>query len=384
MTGERLAGGFPLPADDAPIPRRRVDHSRDGWLRRRRWARVKLLALASLGTLAVIAGCVGAPGYKGPRSSHFDGSEFHNVPRAPQPGAREMARWLFSGGAVDWSDAAPVVPFLPPSRVDEGIRITFVNHATVLVQMDGVAILTDPVWSERVSPVSFIGASRYADPGVRFDDLPKIDAVLVSHSHYDHCDVPTLDALEDQFGMPIFAGLGSREMLAEHDVDTGIDLDWWQSAPLGASGITVTMTPARHGSQRGIGDPNVVLWGGFTVSGPSGSVFFAGDTAFAPHFDEIRRRLGAPTVALLPIGAYQPRFFMKNIHLDPADAVRAHQVLGAERSVGIHWGTFDLSDEGRLQPAEDLTRALRNAGVPETRFVAAMNGESFLFGAWAP
>lgn len=337
--------------------------------------------LAVLGGLALLTGCFGAPGYHGPRSAHFDGHEFHNDPIVPQPGAGDVFRWMFSGGDIDWTDAPPVVPARPPSRVDQGIRITFVNHATVLVQMDGVAILTDPVWSERVSPMSFIGQARQAEPGVRFDELPRIDAVLVSHSHYDHCDVATLDALEERFGMPVFAGLGSRAMLAEHDVNSGVDLDWWQSAPVGASGVTVTMTPARHGSQRGLGDRNVVLWGGFVVTGPSGSVFFAGDTAFAPHFADIRRRLGAPTVALLPIGAYQPRWFMENIHMDPADAVRAHQVLGAERSVGIHWGTFDLSDEGRFQPAGELMLALRRAGVPETHFVAAKNGESFLFAA---
>lgn len=329
---------------------------------------------------AGLVGCFGAPSYEGPRTGHFDGSEFHNVPKVSQPGLGDVFRWMLSDGDIEWSDAPPVVPTRPPARVDHGIRITFVNHATVLVQMDGIAILTDPIWSERAGPVSFAGQSRQADPGVRFDDLPRIDAVVLSHSHYDHCDVTTLDALEERFGLPIFVGLGSRAMLAEHDVDSGQDLDWWQSARVGESGVVITMTPAQHGSQRGLGDRNAVLWGGFVLKGPSGSVFFAGDTGFAPHFAEIRQRLGAPTVALLPIGAYQPRWFMQNIHLDPTDAVRAHQVLGAQHSLGIHWGTFDLSDEGRFQPAGELMLALRRARVPEASFVAAENGDSFLFG----
>lgn len=325
-----------------------------------------------------IASCFGAPSYDGPRTAHFDGDAFHNDPQVSQPGAGDVLRWMFStpNAAIPWVEAPAVAPVVPPRRVDPGIRVTVVNHATVLVQIDGVSVLTDPVWSDRVGPVSFAGPARAAEPGVRFEDLPAIDAVVVSHSHYDHCDVPTIDALEERFGMPVFAGLGSAAMLAEHDVANGRDLDWWQSAPIGRSGVTVTMTPARHGSQRGLGDRNAVLWGGFVLEGPSGSVFFAGDTALAPHFAEIRRRLGEPTIALLPIGAYEPRWFMESIHMSPADAVRAHQALGAGLSVGIHWGTFDLSDEGRFQPAGDLLLALRRAGVPETSFVAARNGRS--------
>lgn len=195
----------------------------------------RLAPAFALCATAVLTGCFGAPGYNGPQTGHFDGHKFHNDPRVPQPGARDVLRWMFSSGGIGWSKVPPVVPARPPARVAKGIRITVVNHATVLVQMDGIAILTDPVWSKRVGPLSFIGESRQADPGVRFDDLPRIDAVVISHSHYDHCDVVTLNALVKRFGTPIFAGLGSRAMLAEHGVRSGVDLDWWQSAPVGKS-----------------------------------------------------------------------------------------------------------------------------------------------------
>lgn len=331
---------------------------------------------ASLVLLVTLTACFGAPGYEGPHSPHHDDDGFHNVPRTAQPDGWDVLAWQLEmpNGAIPWRDAPPVRPVRPAPRVERGIRVTFVNHATVLVQMDGVSVLTDPIWSDRVGPVSFAGPPRQADPGIRFEDLPKIDAVVISHSHYDHCDAVTLRRLHEKFGMPIFAGLGSVEMLRDLGVEGGRDFDWWQSAPV-AKGVAVTMTPAQHGSQRGLGDRNVVLWGGYWLEGPSGKVFFAGDTALGPHFAEIHRKLGAPTVALLPIGAYEPRWFMQPVHMSPADAVQAHLALGAAHSLGIHWGTFDLSDEGRYQPAGDLDMARRKAMVPANGFVAMQNGD---------
>lgn len=340
------------------------------------------LVPALLSLLATVPACFGAPGYEGPATPHFEDGRFYNDPRVSMPDAWDVLGWQLEipNDGIPWRDAPPVVPDHPPARVDSGIRVTFVNHATVLVQMDGVAILTDPIWADRVGPVSFAGPSRQADAGIRLEDLPKIDAVVISHSHYDHCDVVTLDALEEKFHMPVFAGLGSAAMLADHDVATGKDLDWWQSTSIG-NGVTVTMTPAQHGSQRGVGDRDVVLWGGYYLKGKSGSVFFAGDTGLGPHFATIKEKLGSPTVALLPIGAYRPRWFMQPMHMDPSDAVKAHLALGARSSIGIHWGTFDLSDEGRFQPAGDLDMARRKASVPPAAFVAARNGEVFTFPA---
>jgi L-ascorbate metabolism protein UlaG (beta-lactamase superfamily) len=320
------------------------------------------------------SGCFGAPGYEGPVTAEFDGERFHDTPPTDPPDVLDLLRWKWNPDDIPWThDAPPVVPARPPPRVERGIRVTFVNHATVLVQMDGKNLLTDPVWANRVGPVPFAGPSRWAEPGVRFEDLPRIDAVLLSHSHYDHCDVTTLARLERRFGAPVLAGLGSRAMLAEHGVVRVVDLDRWQAVSLGG-GMTATFVPARHWSQRGLLDRNTVLWGGFFVRGPSGAVLFAGDSGFGGHFAAIRARLGPPDVALLPIGAYAPRWHMANRHMSPSDAVRAHLVLGARQSVGIHWGTFDLADEGRFQPAGELGLALDAAGVSRRAFLALPNG----------
>jgi L-ascorbate metabolism protein UlaG (beta-lactamase superfamily) len=311
----------------------------------------------------------------GPPSDHFDGSSFHNVPEGESRDLCDLVRWQLQSSSVPWPEGSTAPrSAVPPARVTEGIRVTHVGHATTLVQLDGLSLLTDPVWSERVGPLSFAGPARFEPPGVALDDLPRIDAVLLSHSHYDHADAPTLAELARRFGMPIVGGLGTRAMLEDLGVPGGVDLDWWQTVPLG-DGRRAHFVPVKHWSRRGLADQNVVLWGGFVVEAPSGRVYFAGDTAYGPHFAEAHARIGAPDVAILPIGAYLPRWFMAPMHMDPIDAVRAHLALGARRSVGVHWGTFDLADEGRFQPAGELGLALDRLRIPRRDFVAARAGD---------
>ena len=330
---------------------------------------------AALALVVATAGCLGSPGYEGPRTAHFDGSRFHNVPPVEPPGVLDLLAWQWNPDEVRWSEEAPPVVPVKPAAVEQGIRVTLVNHATVLVQIDGVSILTDPIYAERVGPVSFVGPHRWADPGVREADLPRLDAIVVSHDHYDHCDVPAIRRLVDRWGTPVVAGLGTAALLAQHDVATGVDLDWWQTTSV-SERVTITFVPTQHWSRRGLLDQNTTLWGGFVVRGPSGSVYYAGDTGYGPHFAAIRDRLGPPTIAVLPIGAYEPRWFMHASHMAPDEAVRAHRDLGATRSVGVHWGTFDLSDEGRWQPAGELGLALDAARIPRPAFVALRNGAS--------
>lgn len=298
-------------------------------------------------------------------SDHCDGRKFHNHVRQPSQ-ARAVARWLLTRRAGEWPafvDLPQGPP--PPQRVGQGqLRVTLVNHATVLVQMDGLNFLTDPVWSERVSPVPFAGPRRRHAPGLRLQDLPPIDAVLLSHNHYDHLDIPTLRQLQAHHRPQVVAPLGHRTLLRRHRIGRVTELDWWHAVDL-TSQVRVTCVPAQHFSNRGLLDRDHALWAGFVIEGPSGRVFFAGDTGYASHFQQIRERLGPVRLALLPIGAYRPRHVLRHVHMDPAEAVQAHRDLQAQTSLAIHYGTFGLADDGHDEPLRELAVALQDDVGPE-------------------
>lgn len=309
-----------------------------------------------------------APRYRGARSDHFDGRRFRN----PNPGWQSEASFLKwqmhrePGVWRGWVDAAPGPQ--PPERVGGGrVRATFVNHSTVLLQLDDVNILTDPIWSWRCSPVSFTGPRRHRRPGIRFEDLPPIDAVLVSHNHYDHLDLPTLRRLPTP---RIFTPLGNGPIIGPR----ATELDWWQAAAL-TSDVVITLVPSQHFSNRALSDRNATLWGGFVISGPSGHVYFAGDTGWGGHFAEIARRFSPIRLAMIPIGSYRPRWFMRPAHIDPAEAVEAHKILGAKASIPIHYGTFRLGDDGDVEPVDALRAAIEANGV--TTFHIIEHGEGF-------
>jgi len=327
----------------------------------RRTTRASLITIGSAIAAAAIERIFfAAPKWRGALSDHFDGERFHNRERGRQTEG-SFLKWQATREAGEWPEhpEATYGP-KPPERVDGGrLRVTFVNHSTTLIQMDGVNILTDPVWSERVSPVSFAGPRRHRPPGIRFDDLPPIDLILVSHNHYDHMDVATLR----KFDAPIVTPVSNAALLRKHGIHGAIDLDWWESTKH-ANGIETTVVPARHFSARAISDRNRNLWSGFVVSGKSGHVYFAGDTGWGNHFAEIGRRFAPIRAALLPIGSYMPRWFMQPVHIDPAQAVDAHFALGAQTSVAIHFGTFALGDDGEYDPVRDLSTALAENGNP--------------------
>ncbi|PIP89481.1 MAG: hypothetical protein COW01_03210 [Bdellovibrionales bacterium CG12_big_fil_rev_8_21_14_0_65_38_15] len=286
----------------------------------------------------------------------FDGERFENLEPVPDKPLTTLLKWKFSEKAKDWptwveSNAGSILK----ERTEKGeIHWNVINHATVLIQIDGINIITDPIWSDRTSPVSFAGPKRVRAPGLNFEDLPAIDFVLISHNHYDHLDLPTLTKLKEKFNPTFIVGLRNRELLESEGIDKILEMDWWQQLDL--NNLKFHFVPAQHWSARGMFDKRKALWGGFMIEGTS-RVYFAGDTGWGKFFEMIRDRIGAPDLSFIPIGAYAPRWFMKNFHINPDESVRAHKALQSKQSVGIHFGTFQLTNEAIDDPIKDLNKA---------------------------
>ena len=315
--------------------------------------------------------------YEGPVSDHFDGVRFFSPGRPQDKGIVELLRWQLGGGRQSWPETFPS-PFAdkPPERV-EGLRVTLVGHATLLIQVAGINILTDPVWSERASPVSFAGPQRVNPPGIAFENLPPVDVVLVTHNHYDHLDTRTLARLWQRFRPRLVAPLGNDAIIrAEGDAIAVETRDWGQSITL-SDRVTLHLEPAYHWSARGFNDRRMALWCAYVLTTPAGVIYHVGDTGYGDGaiFRAVRARFGAPRLAILPIGAYEPRWFMQPQHMNPDDALRALQDCGAAQALGHHWGTFQLTNEGVEEPARDLAQALARAEIPPERFRALRPGE---------
>lgn len=315
------------------------------------------------------------------KCSFFDGKRYSNQdPLVDKRTILDLLTWLFTRRPPSWKPVSPPLPHKTfRQRVDQGeLSITFVNHSTLLVQVDGLNILTDPIWSERCSPFPWLGPKRVIPPGIAFSDLPPIDIVLVTHNHYDHMDVPTLQLLEQKHRPLFFVPKGNARYLRKKGLRQVEEMDWWEDAqPL--PGLTLSFVPAQHFTRRSLFDRNKTLWGGFVIQGRSKPIYFAGDTAYGPHFQQIRQEFGPFRVACLPIGAYLPRWFMSSVHMGPEEAVQAHRDLEAEVSIPIHFGTFQLSDEDLLQPVEELRHLLSQQSLPEQSFLVLHPGEEKLF-----
>ena len=345
-------------------------------MKRRRFLAISGGTLGALGLGGFTLRCAfSTPPYQGPVTDHFDGTHFLNPQPIDEKHLGDVLKWVTHrepGKWNRWTDA-PCGP-KPPDRVGVGaLRATFVNHSTILIQLDGLNILTDPVWSERASPLSWLGPRRHRPPGIRLEDLPPLDVVLVSHNHYDHMDLATLKHLAKVHHPRIFTTLGNHRFLESQGIPTTAELDWWQDTLL-SEGIGLHCVPAQHFSGRGLCDRNKSMWAGFVLTSRSGNVYFAADSGMGPHFEQIGQRLGPFRLSFLPIGAYRPRWFMSPVHLSPDEAVTVHAIVHSAISVPIHYGTFGLGDDGETEPLEDLERALA-ATSPRPEFWVLAHGE---------
>ncbi len=315
--------------------------------------------------------------YTGQVSDHFDGKRFYND--VPDHTFGDMVKWLWEMETTSWPEWVddPVQP-KPPERVgDGGLRVTYINHATVLIQMDSLNILTDPIWSDRAGPYSWLGTKRVRSPGVKMEDLPRIDVILISHDHYDHLDLPTLHTLCARDQPLVLTGLGVKPLLESDGLSKVIQLDWWQEYVLKSSNMKFVFVPALHTSGRRIFEENATLWGGFIMEGAHGRVYFAGDTGYGGFLDKIKERYAGFRLTIFPMGNYEKRWFMKNQHMNPDDAVRAHMLLGSQQSVGMHFGTFVEHPEQTIDSHEkDLSEALKQHGVPASEFWILKFGEA--------
>ena len=335
--------------------------------------------------------------YQGPPSDHFDGAHFFNPEggELPDNGPRRyftptrLIRFFLTDGRPVWPDQVPVHPTVPPVRVAGGtMRVTWIGHSTVLIQTRCLNILTDPIWSDYASPLPPLGPKRHRAPGVRFDDLPPIDLVLISHSHYDHLDIPTLRRLWSRDHPLIVTSLGNDAIMAAKGIESQAR-DWGGRVPVrpivpgcdpgSRVAPEVIIERVHHWGTRFGRDRNRALWSGFTVMLPGGNLFFAGDTGFGDgRWPGEAARHGPVRLALIPIGSYKPAYMMAPNHIDPVQAVAVFERLGAAYGLGLHWGTFQLSAEPIDEPPLLLARTLRARGIAPDRFRATEVGQPWM------
>ncbi len=298
---------------------------------------------------------------------------FYNLDIITPKGFLDVLKWKIKATPTPWPKRVEntLKPALPSKIASNAAYATFINHSTVLLQLESLNIITDPIFSDVAGPM--LGPRRVRAPGIAFQELPKIDVVLLSHNHYDHLDIPSIRDLWKRDHPVFIVPLKNGKLLRSLGIDQIVELDWWQEHRLTAKQSFI-LTPAKHWSRRGLLDYCKTLWGGFVIKTPELQIFFAGDTAYSSHFKMIQERYGAMDLSLLPIGAYEPRWFMKEFHMNPEEAVQAHLDLESKRSMAIHFGTFRLTDEGINDPVKHLQESLTARNL--SNFIAPDHGQT--------
>lgn len=325
---------------------------------------------------AVIGWSISGPVYTGTKSDHFNGETFTNPDNIRAKGLPAVLKWMIKRDQGPWTKNYETTLGSKPVESSQDLRITFINHSTFLIQWNDLNILTDPIWSERCSPFSFVGPSRMRPPGIRFEDLPPIDIVLLSHNHYDHLDLPTIKNIETKHHSLFVTPLGVGAFLKKETVKNVLEMDWWDDAD---SGIKIKAVPAQHFSGRGMFDRDKTLWSGYVLEFNDKRLYFAGDSGYGAFFKEIGEKAGPMDVALIPIGAYLPKWFMSPVHISPEEAVQVHQDVKSKQSIAMHFGTFPLADEGQGKAEEDLILALDSMKISQKEFIIPDEGKAMDF-----
>ncbi len=346
--------------------------------------RILILTLAIVIAFFVFALIIGysisAPTYTGNKSEHFDGKKFINPSGKQAKGLGDVLKWTMQRKREAWKEMIDAdygnAPVANPDP--EKIVITFVNHSTFLIQYQGVNILTDPIWSKRTSPFQWAGPKRMRPPGIKFEDLPNIDLILISHNHYDHLDANTMKRLNKAYQPKVMCPLGVAEYIKSLGFSNAYDLDWWQEQSF--DNLNIICVPAQHFSGRGMLDRDGTLWAGFVIQKDSTNIYFAGDTGYDQEmFGSIGAKFGKMKVSMIPIGAYKPKWFMSPIHVSPEEGLFIHKDVNSEISIGMHYGTFPLADDGQMEPINELMELMEKMKIASESFILLKEGASETF-----
>lgn len=329
-------------------------------------------------TLVVLSLLWGIPSTasKYPLSNHYDGKKFFNINPVEKRNFLDIFKWRWEGGRQEWPTqvANTAKPNFPSKSDPNRIHITYINHASSLIQIDGVNIITDPMFSERASPIEWIGPKRVRAPGAQISELPNIHYVIISHNHYDHLDLPSLRQLNEKFHPHFLVPLGNAELLKGEGIEKVTEMDWEQTFK--SDNVLIDFLSIQHWSARGLFDRFETLWGAYYITIGKWKILFVGDAGYSNEYKKIYEKKGAPDVSILPIGAYEPRWFMKTFHMNPEEAVQAHLDLKSRYSVASHFGCFQLTNEAIDQPPKDLELSLKKNALSQEQFKVLEVGQT--------